>query len=209
VKRAILMLCLMAGSANAARDDEAIGPVYPIAEESAETAIVRLLKEREAKGELRKLEQAAISRSLNSAKNPKSVQNIGRAKQIARFTIDATLTYPRDVIDPTGQVIAKAGTTVNPLTIQPLTQRLVFFDGNDKAQVSAVKTMIERSTKAVRPILIAGSWYALAKRWKQTVYFDQQGLLSSRFGVTEVPAIVEQVGEQLVLTQMPASELNK
>jgi conjugal transfer pilus assembly protein TraW len=209
VKRSLLMLCLMASSASAARPDDAIGPVYPIAEESADIAIVRLLKERDGKGELRKLEQAAIARSLNSAKNPKPVEHIGRARKLARFTIDATLTYPSDVIDPTGQLIAKAGTKVNPLAIQPLTQRLVFFDGNDREQVDAVKAMIDRSTQAVRPILVAGSWYELAKRWKQTVYFDQQGLLSARFGVTDVPAIVEQVGEQLVLTQMPPSEMKQ
>jgi conjugal transfer pilus assembly protein TraW len=198
------MLCLIASHARA---DEALGPVYPIAEEAADAAIVRLLKEREVKGELKKLEREAIARSLNSAKHPKSVDNIRRAQRVARFTIDATLTYPSDVIDPTGKLIAKAGTTVNPLAIQPLTQRLVFFDGNDPEQVTAIKNLIERSTKTVRPILIAGSWYALAKRWKQTVYFDQQGLLSGRFGVTEVPAIVEQIGEQLVLTQLPPAEI--
>lgn len=206
MKRLLFLLCWLATAVCA---DEALGPVYPIKEEAADSAIIRLLKEREARGELQQLEREAIARSIKSAKNPKPVANLKRALRVSRFTIDATLTIPRDVVDPTGQVIARAGTTVNPLTMFPFTQRLVFFDGTDPEQVAAVRRMLETSKKPVLPILVAGSWYELAGLWKQTVYQDQQGKHSERFGVTEVPALIEQIGEQLILTQMPASEFNK
>jgi conjugal transfer pilus assembly protein TraW len=168
-----------------------------------------MLKQREQSGELKRLEQAAVRRSVASAKSPKSVEGLARAAKRSVMTIDASLTIDKDIIDPLGNVVARAGTTVNPLHVMPFTQKLVFFDARDQEQVSAVKALSKASSKTVRPILVAGSWFDLAKAWQQTVYFDQEGKLCARFGITEVPAIVEQVGEQLVLVQLPAREMAK
>jgi conjugal transfer pilus assembly protein TraW len=87
-----------------------------------------------------------------------------------------------------------------------LTQVLVFFDAREKAQVELAEQLIRSSKKKVVPILTAGSWYELAKSWKRTVYFDQKGALTQRFGIRVVPSTVEQIGSKLILTNIPVTE---
>jgi conjugal transfer pilus assembly protein TraW len=100
-----------------------------------------------------------------------------------------------------------AGARINPLTITNLSKRLVFFDGRDSEQVAAVHRMVQHDSKKVKPILIAGSWLDLTQSWKQQVYFDQQGVLSKRFGIQAVPAVISQHGDVLLHQEIPAQEL--
>ena len=51
-------------------------------------------------------------------------------------------------------------------------------------------------------ILVGGKPLQLAKEIKHQVYFDQFGELSNRFSIAHVPAIVEQEGKQLKITQI-------
>jgi conjugal transfer pilus assembly protein TraW len=51
-------------------------------------------------------------------------------------------------------------------------------------------------------ILVGGKPLQLAGEIKHQVYFDQFGELSNRFSITHVPAIVEQEGKQLKITQI-------
>jgi conjugal transfer pilus assembly protein TraW len=187
---------------------EKLGPTYPIAEQPADEMVLAALKKKQATGELATLQSKATQRSIASAKNPVAVSGLVPATQLSRVAIDATLTAKEDIRDPMGNLIVAAGTTINPLTMQPLTQILVFFDGRDQEQVKAVKRFVARQVKTVRPILVAGSWYELAKLWKTTVYFDQLGQLTKRFGIQQIPALIEQQGDQLILTQLPAKELH-
>jgi conjugal transfer pilus assembly protein TraW len=186
---------------------DVIGPTYSIGEEPADKAILRVLREKQASGELKQLQKEAVARSMASAKNPKPVAGITSAKERRLVAIDASVTYPDDIKDPMGNVIVKAGTKVNPLEIMPLTRVLVFFDGKDTEQVEAVGRLLTQPGSRVRPILVSGSWLDLSKRWKQQVYFDQMGHLTQRFGVTAVPAIVRQIGNRLVMEELPAKDL--
>lgn len=186
---------------------DVIGPTYSIGEEAADKAILRVLKEKQDSGELKRLQKEAVERSMASARNPKPVAGITNAKERRVVAIDASVTYPDDIKDPMGNVIVKAGTKVNPLEIMPLTRVLVFFDGKDIEQVEAVGRMLAQPGARVRPILVSGSWLDLSKRWKQQVYFDQMGQLTQRFGITAVPAIVRQLGNRLVMEELPAKDL--
>jgi conjugal transfer pilus assembly protein TraW len=40
------------------------------------------------------------------------------------------------------------------------------------------------------------------RRWKQTVYYDQQGLLTARLGIRQVPARVTQDGRRLRIDEL-------
>ena len=53
-----------------------LGQTYPIAEESALTMIMKKLQEKERTGELKKLQQEAVRRSMNSVKNMPPVDGI-------------------------------------------------------------------------------------------------------------------------------------
>jgi conjugal transfer pilus assembly protein TraW len=185
----------------------AIGTTYQIGEESALTMIMNKLQDKERSGELKKLQAAAVKRSLNSIKSMPPVQHIETVTVRAERLIDPTVQYNKAVTTDDGQIVVPAGAKINPLTITSLTKRLVFFDGRDPDQVEAVHQMAQRDRAKVKPILIAGSWLELTKSWKQQVYFDQKGVLSNRFGIQAVPSVISQQGDMLLCQEVPAKEL--
>lgn len=185
----------------------AIGPTYPIGEESALDMILRRLKEKDRSGELKKLQQDAVRRSVSSAKNPKPVAGMTTVQDRSQRLIDPTVTYSQAIRTDEGQIVVPAGAKINPLLITGLSRRLVFFDGRDKAQAEAVRKMVAQNTARVKPILVAGSWFDTSKSWKTQVYYDQQGRLTQRFGVRAVPTVISQQGEMLLLEEIPAKEL--
>ncbi len=84
----------------------------------------------------------------------------------------------------------------------------MFFDGRDPEQREAVARLVaSKGQLRLKPILVAGSWLDLTKVWKTQVFYDQQGVLSRRFGITAVPAVIRQQGRMLVLDEIPAKEL--
>ncbi|KVT55584.1 type-F conjugative transfer system protein TraW [Burkholderia ubonensis] len=185
-----------------------VGPTYPIAEPSAVDQILAQLRKKAQTGELARLQQEAVRRSLNSARNPAPVDGIRTATARSEQLIDPTVTYPEPVRTDDGRIVIPAGTKVNPLDIMPFTETLVFFDGRDPEQAAAVARLLARPNVRVKPVLIAGSWLDLTKQFKTQVYFDQNGTLSHRFGISEVPALIRQQGKALSLSVVPARELN-
>lgn len=184
-----------------------IGPVYPIGEESALDTILKRLKEKEKTGELKRIQQEAIRRSVASAKNPKPVAGLSTVQERSQRLIDPTVTYNRAVTTDEGQIVVPAGSRINPLLVTSLSKRLVFFDGRDRAQTEAVRKMVAKFGPKVKPILVAGSWYDTSKAWKTQVYYDQQGKLSQRFGIKAVPSVISQQGGMLLVEEIPAKEL--
>ena len=70
------------------------------------------------------------------------------------------------IVDAQGHVLVAAGTRTNPLDVVSLSQPLLFFDGRDAAQVRQAKALIERYGGKVKPILTAGSYLDLMRRWR-------------------------------------------
>ena len=58
----------------------------------------------------------------------------------------------------------------------------------------------------VKPILTAGSYLDLMKSWRVPVYYDQQGVLVRRFGITQVPALVSQEGMRLRIDELEVAK---
>lgn len=205
-----LIAVLMAGAMLPVAHAESIGTIgqtYPIGEESALTMIMNKLRQKERSGELKKLQQEAIKRSINSVKNMPPVDGIQTVTEKAQRLIDPTVYYPNAVKTDEGRIVVPAGAKVNPLLVTSLSKRLVFFDGRDPAQAEAVRRMVKKEGVKVKPILIAGSWLDLTKAWKTQVYFDQKGVLSQRFGIHAVPTVISQQGAALLLQEVPAKEL--
>lgn len=185
----------------------AIGPTYPIAEPDAVAQIMAKLRAKERSGELKRLQEAATQRSLNSAKNPAPVDGIRTATERSLRLIDPTVTYSKPVTTDDGRVVIPAGAKLNPLDLMPFTETLVFFDGRDPEQAAGVERMMAHAGAHVKPVLVAGSWLDLTKQFKKQVYFDQHGVLTARFGISVVPAVIQQRGKQLELSVIPAKEL--
>jgi conjugal transfer pilus assembly protein TraW len=190
-----------------AEDLGVVGPTYPIAEHDAIAMLKRRLLELQANGGLAAIERRARQRALHDVTSLPPVPGISTVSAYSSRLIDPTVTYSKPVTNDEGAVIVAAGTRINPLDIVTLHERLVFFDGRDAGQVKAVQALAARSGDSIKPILTAGSWFDLTKSWKRQVYFDQQGRLSQRFGITRVPAVISQRGNQLLLEEEPAEQL--
>ena len=83
-----------------------------------------------------------------------------------------------------------------------LSKHLLFFDARDPRQVVRARQLIDVYQGRVKPILVAGSYLDLMKSWKLRVYYDQEGVLVRKFGITAVPAIVSQEGQRLRIDEV-------
>lgn len=198
---------ILFNSAAMAEQLENVGTVYQIKEKDAVEAIMQKLNSMNESGELKKLEQQAIERSVNSIKNPKPVVGIRTTKVASSKLFDPSVTYEEAIVTDDNTIIAPAGTRVNPLDHISLSKSMIFFSGDDPDQVKAVKALVDKHKTAVRPILVSGSWLNISRQWQMQVYFDQGGYLSNRFGIETVPTVVRQVGNMLEIAAIPAGEL--
>ena len=97
-------------------------------------------------------------------------------------------------------IIARV-TRVNPLDTVPLRAPLVFLDGDDQPQIDWA---LARYAKVpAKFILTGGAPLELMKARQRRFYFDQGGKLVAHFSIRAVPAVVEQHGRQLVVTEQP------
>ena len=185
-----------------ASDLGTIGPVYPIQEPHLLDFIRQRLQEKERSGELKKLEEQARARGIDAVTHPQPVAGIKLAETARTFYFDPTFTLDRNVLDDKGKLLFPAGTRKNPLEIVALSKHLLFFDARDKRQVTRARELIAFYRGRVKPILVGGSYLDLMKSWRAPVYYDQQGVLTHRLGITQVPAIVSQEGLRLRIDEL-------
>lgn len=179
-----------------------IGPVYPIQEPHLLDFIRQRLQQKERSGELKKLEEQARARGIDAVTHPKPVAGIKLAETARTFYFNPTFTLDRNVLDDKGKLLFPAGTRKNPLEIVALSKHLLFFDARDKRQVTRARELIAFYRGRVKPILVGGSYLDLMKSWRAPVYYDQQGVLTHRLGITQVPAIVSQEGLRLRIDEL-------
>jgi len=110
----------------------------------------------------------------------------------------------------------KAGTKVNPLEYMDLNRRLFFIDGRKESQVEWLKEQLnnplpeKKEPVEDRIILIGGSVFKvkdeLAKTQEHkvfdTVFFDQHGELTTKFGIKASPAIAAQEGLKIRIDEV-------
>ena len=174
-----------------------IGPTYGIAEPHLLEFIQSRLRDKERTGEFRRLMEAAQRRGIESVKQPMPVPGLQGTTAARSWTIDPTFTLVRNIVDGQGRLLFPAGTRKNPLEVVSLSKRLLFFDARDGRQVARARELIARYDGKVKPILTGGSYLELMKAWRVPVYYDQQGTLTRRFGIRQVPALVSQEGLRL------------
>ena len=179
-----------------------IGPVYPIAEPSLLEVILAKLRESEASGALAKLQREAQSNAKRMVEHPPAVAAVTKTTQPRSFYYDPTIVVPYPVTDAEGKVIAAPGTQVNPLDTVSLSKHLLFFDARDAAQVTRARELLERYHGKVKLILTGGSHLDLARKLKQPVFYDQQGALTEKLRIRQVPALVSQEGKRLRIDEI-------
>ncbi|MDZ7855323.1 type-F conjugative transfer system protein TraW [Sphaerotilus sp.] len=200
------VLIEMWGHAAHAEDLGTIGPTYAISEPNLLAFIEQRLREKERSGELTRLEAQARARGTEAVTQPKPVTGV-RATETARsFYFDPSFTLDRNILDAQGHLLFAAGLRKNPLEVVSLSKHLLFFDARDRRQVARARELIASYQGKVKPILTAGSYLDLMKSWRTPVYYDQQGVLVRRFGITQVPALVSQEGMRLRIDELEVAK---
>jgi conjugal transfer pilus assembly protein TraW len=192
----------MSATGVGAADLGTLGPTYGIAEPHLLDFIGQRLRDKERSGELQRLMQEAQSRGIDAVRQPRPVDGL-RATQIARsFHVDPSFTLDRNITDGQGRLLYAAGTRRNPLDVVSLSRRLLFFDARDGRQLARARELIARYEGQVKPILTGGSYLELMQAWRVPVYYDQQGTLTRRLGIEQVPALVSQEGPRLRIDEL-------
>ena len=181
-----------------------IGPTYPIAEQSLLDEIMARLREKERRGELKKFEELARARATRAVMSPSPVPGLRRAESARTFYFDPTFTLDRNIVDENGSLLFPAGTRKNPLDVVALSKHLLFFDARDPRQIARARELIDLYQGKVKPILVGGSYIDLMKAWNRPVYYDQDGVLVRKLGISAVPSIVSQEGARLRIDEVVA-----
>jgi conjugal transfer pilus assembly protein TraW len=187
-----------------AKDYGQHGAVFPIAEPDLLEQIRAKLQRLEASGETARLNVDLKRRTIARVNRPEPVAGLSVTQTMRQWRFDPTITVEANISDDKGRLIIAAGTHVNPLDTMGLRQRLVFIDGDDPAQLAwATKRYKAADAKL---ILVRGAPLELMRARQRRFYFDQGGTLVQHFGIRAVPAMVEQQGRILMVSEVPLSK---
>ncbi len=193
---------LASAVASPAADLGTLGPTYEIREPHLLSFIEERLREKERSGELQRLAVQAQARGVDAVVRPQPVPNLRPTGTARTFYFDPSFTLDRNIVDDQGRLLFAAGTRKNPLEIVSLSKHLLFFDARDQRQVIRARGLMAHYGGKVKPILTGGSYLELMKAWRIPVYYDQQGTLTQRFGIRQVPALVSQEGSRLRIDEV-------
>ena len=201
---ALLALAVLtaAGMPASAADLGVRGATWPIAEPDLLEEIEARLMEMERTGELARLETVARSRARSRLEEPDPVLGIGPAREARSRLFDPSIVVERDIRLPDGTLIAAAGTRVNPLARHALSRDLLFVDGRREAEIAWALN----HAKPAKIVLLAGRPLDLARTHGRAFFFDQGGRLAARFGLRFTPALVEQAGTRLRISEIPVED---
>ncbi len=199
--RIVILLALFIQYSEAeAKDFGIMGQVFEIKEQNLLEYIKQKLNLLKASGELELKQNEMKEKVRNYVNRPYRVKGIVTTTAPREYYYDPTYTVVNDIKDQDGRVFIEAGRQVNPLEMMPLSYKMLFIDGDDEAQV---KWGLEQAKKdKVKIILVNGAIIDLMKENKVRFYFDQQGVLSKKFGIKQVPASVEQKDLQLLIKEL-------
>ena len=194
---AVVFVAMLATTPAHAQDLGVIGPVYPIVEPNLLEAILGKLRAAGEDGTLARLQREALTKIQRGVEDPAPVAGLSRTRQPRHFHHDPSIVVQEAIRDADGRVIVPPGTVINPLDTVTLSQALLFIDARDREQVARARKLIDERQGKVKVILTGGSYLDLMRRWQRPVFYDQQGNLTTKLGIRQVPALVTQDGRRL------------
>jgi conjugal transfer pilus assembly protein TraW len=202
-----LIAGLSAAGATAAmaKDYGTVGTTWSIAEPDLLTIIRARLLAAQSSGALDAMNQKFVATAQASANRPHPVGGISPAQTDREWSYDPTVTIAEDIRDAKGNLIAAKGQKFNPLTRIGMAHAFAFVDGDNAEQMAwAVK---QGDPDKLWIVLVDGSPIERMKEFKRRFYFDQQGVLTSKFGITHTPALLSQHGNVVDIHEVALSHL--
>jgi len=121
--------------------------------------------------------------------------------------VDITYTYPKDVAGKDGKILRKAGDTFNPLTKVTMPD-LIVVSGKSETQLAWAERFKEENLSPSAMIVLAdGNWKTVRKELGIEAY-RLSDRLQQRLQLTHVPCTVSQDGEEIVIHEYSAEDLD-
>ena len=196
----------------AARDYGWAGALFPVVEPDLLATIHARLTMLEKTGATQRLNAELQRRSIARVNRPAPAEGLTRAEAARSWLFDPTIVLADDIADDRGRVIMARGTRVNPLDSVALRHNLLFLDGDDPAQLAWALARAANKPPADKPaklILAKGAPLELMRTRRTRFYFDQGGTLIRHFAIRALPAIVEQHGRQLKISEIVLAPIGK
>jgi conjugal transfer pilus assembly protein TraW len=181
-----------------------LGDVFEI----AEIDLLEEIKRRMAAIDWKQTQQQAIARFWDQQR----FEVLPTTQEDHERYLDLTVTAPRDLATPSGQLIIRAGQTVNPLDKMPFSLCLKVFDAKVVEQIEIIQQW-SCQDKNARVMYLASAmprqagWDGL-KQLETTLQAPVYLLTADvrqRFQLQHVPAIIEQAGHRLIVRERKTS----
>lgn len=197
------------------------GHTFAISEQNILDVIMNHLKIMEETGQIEQLRQEMTENVKKQVMRPAPVNGITTTVKPEIKYWTPSFTLQSDITDANGKIIYPRGTTVNPLdpstypdqlknAFKPMSynKALIFIDGDDKRQVKFAKSQIEQlseQNKGYKLIMINGNINDISNQLQSRVYFDQNGVITSRMGISHVPSVAKQKGKSFEIKEYDIS----
>jgi conjugal transfer pilus assembly protein TraW len=186
-----------------AKDLGVVGSTYPIAETDFVTMAQQKIQEKLDHGGIQGWQIHQQESVRVAADRPVPVEGLRPTIQARRWLWDPSIVIPQDVRSANDVIVVKAGARFNPLEKTSLKNALIFLNGDDQEQLAWAQKQNQALKGQVLLILVNGSLHEVQSHFPQKhVYFDQGGQLTQKLQITQIPAIVTQVGSQLEISEV-------
>jgi len=175
------------------------GSVYEIGEQNALEWITERLTMMQINGEIEAQNQKFKQQALATVERP-TPTHLKPTRHERTFEKDLTITVPKDIKDASEKILYLAGTRINPLKNMFSRKSLIFFDGDDVKQLNWA--LQEYKKGFVKLVLIKGAPLELMRQYDIPFYFDQAGKLSQYFQLEQIPAVIRQEKDKLIVSEV-------
>lgn len=156
----------------------------------------------EREGTFNRLNKALQRELHEQMQYPPSVAGLHITTHPRTWLFNPTVTVPYDLKNAKGEVIIAKGTAINPLSTTFLPYTLIFYNAEDVKQIKWAQLQENKFQGKTKLILVSGSPAIQTSLFKKPVFFDQGGRLITRFGITQIPAMVQQEGNRLRISEV-------
>ena len=196
-----LALLLLISPSIFAKNLGVFGHSYPVKERS----FLSLIQERLAKfgddDKLQAIQERWVKQVENHAIRPRpSVVTKTQKTNFHYYT--PAFTAQTTIRDSQGRVIVAKGAKVNALEKLPAYRpQWVFINEDDKEQVRFAKHYLQDKPLA-KLILTGGDVKRAEDFFDRPIYFDQEGRITKKLAITQVPATIKRVNNSLLITHV-------
>ena len=184
----------------AAKDYGTLGATWAIAEPDLLQVIRARLLAAQQSGALDAMNRKFVETAQANVRRPHPVAGMTPASADRHWSFDPSVTLAEDIRNARGTIIAAKGQRFNPLHVVGMAHSFAFIDGDSPDEVSwALK---QGAADKLWIVLVKGSPTDRMSELKRRFYFDQQGVLTTRFGIEHTPALLVQKGDALDIREV-------